>query len=154
MSNIIQRVLDWGRQSETQDIVDQTGHFSPCEVESLRRQLRKECQESNPGITGSWRKGYEMMIGKERIGVTNGYGPFKIYYRKTKVDFTPNPALFGPRVPAPKFNVNQPVPPEVIALVEQSQSRWQPLSEDAGLAGPAQAHIAPYFMPGHVIPFE
>lgn len=67
--------------------------------------------------------------------------------------YTPNPALFTPRVPAPKFDADAPVPAEVIALMKRHHSRWQPLQEEAGTATPAQSHIA-YFMPGYVIPPE
>lgn len=84
MSPIITTVLNWGRQAAPtpgQSLVDQAGDFGPEQTEALRRALRGEYQKRTPGVVGSWHKGYELMIGPERVGVTNGYGRFRVYYR-------------------------------------------------------------------------
>jgi hypothetical protein len=77
--SIITTVLDWGRVHGSK--VDQSGQFTHQQTEALRRTLRDLYLNGTPTITGDWRKGYELMIGSERVGVTNGYGPFRVYYR-------------------------------------------------------------------------
>lgn len=83
MSQIITEVLNWGRPKAKprQNVTDHNGDFSPKETNELRRVLRDMYTSHQPGVCGDWRRGYEITIGGERVGVTNGYGPFKIYYR-------------------------------------------------------------------------
>lgn len=82
-TGLIQTVLDWGRGQSTTSPVDTNRYFSSEQTETLRRALRCEYVQRNPAVAGSWRKGYELAIGSEHIGVTNGYSSgFRIYYRR------------------------------------------------------------------------
>lgn len=80
----VNHILAWGRAQATGHTVARLGEFSKSDTESLRRLLRKEYLDKNPAVSGCWREGYEMAIGDERIGVTNGHGSFKIYYRRVE----------------------------------------------------------------------
>ena len=79
-------LLAWGRAKPTAHTVARLGEFTKSDTESLRRLLRKECLSGNPAVTGEWRKGYELAVGQERVGVTNGRGSFKIYYRRSTLN--------------------------------------------------------------------
>ena len=83
-SGLIQSVLDWGRQQTSSHTIDQSGHFDRQQTETIRRALRHEFTHFNYDVVGSWRQGYEMTLDNERVGVTNGHGPFKVYYRRMK----------------------------------------------------------------------
>lgn len=87
MTDLIEAILTHGRA--VGDFTDKDNHFTPRQVEQLRRYLRQEYVNGNRCVTGSWRKGYEMILGDERIGVTNGHGSFKIYYHKVQPYFLP-----------------------------------------------------------------
>ena len=80
------KILAWGRTQPTGHTVAQPADFTPAETDALRRMLRSEYQGRNPAVSGCWRQGYEMSIGAERVGVTNGYGSFKIYYRQSTLN--------------------------------------------------------------------
>lgn len=82
----VKPILEWGRAKPTAHTVAALGEFSQSDTESLRRLLRKECLNGNPAVLGEWRKGYEMAIGNERVGVTNARGSFKIYYRRSTLN--------------------------------------------------------------------
>ena len=82
-SPITSLVLDWGRSKATlgKNLTDNSGQFTIEQTEQLRRELRVEYLNRNQAIVGDWRRGYELSIGNERVGVTNGYGRFRVYYR-------------------------------------------------------------------------
>ena len=79
----IQEVLEWGR-AQGCDQVDLSGVI---QAEPLRRELREmylNRLENKAQITGDFRRGYELILGNERVGVTGGYGRgFKVYYHRT-----------------------------------------------------------------------
>ena len=82
---IIDRVLAWGRGQNSNHVVDASGHFDRRQTEQLRRLLRSEFTKNNYNVYGSWRKGYELTVGNEYVGVTNGHGShFRVYYRRSK----------------------------------------------------------------------
>lgn len=77
----VQEVLEWGR-AQNCDVVDLSGVI---QAEPLRKTLRAmylNRLENGLQIVGDTRKGYELLIGNERIGVTGGYGRFRVYYHK------------------------------------------------------------------------
>lgn len=80
------KILTWGRAQATGHTVASASDFTAAETDALRRMLRSEYQGNNPAVVGKWRKGYEMAIGNERVGVTNGHGSFKIYYRRSTLN--------------------------------------------------------------------
>lgn len=83
VAQVLAQVLAWGRNSNQAHIVDRDGHFDRDQTEQLRRLLRGEFTRNNYNVCGSWRQGYEMTIGNERVGVTNGHGSqFRVYYRR------------------------------------------------------------------------
>lgn len=74
-------VLEWGR-SQGCDRVDLSGVIA---AEPLRKTLREmylNRLSNGLQIVGDFRRGYELSIGNERIGVTGGYGRFRVYYHK------------------------------------------------------------------------
>lgn len=79
MDNLVQQILDWGRKTGRTDARDSERQF---DAEALRKWLRQQYTEGVTGLFGSWRQGYELTLGTEAIGVTNGYGRFTVYYRK------------------------------------------------------------------------
>lgn len=87
MTDLIEAILKLGRARG--DFTDTAGSFDQRQVEQLRQYLRREYVSGNRAVSGSWRKGYEMSIGNERVGVTNGHGPFRIYYHKVQPFFLP-----------------------------------------------------------------
>lgn len=81
----VSQILEWGRQNiskRTGIATDFDGHFSPAFTEYVRRELRSQAIDDTTGkLTGSWRKGYALRTETgERIGVTGGYGKFRIFY--------------------------------------------------------------------------
>lgn len=78
-------IQQWGQshKSKRRTVIDFDGHF---DAEALRRELRQAYLDGQSNVTGSYRVGYEVEIGEggEAIGVTNGYGAFKVFYRKPK----------------------------------------------------------------------
>lgn len=85
LSELTDTILTWGRNSGQAQARDTGNVFTPEQVEQLRRLLRAEYVSRNPAVAGDWRKGYEIILGSEAIGVTNGYGRFRVYYRKRTV---------------------------------------------------------------------
>ena len=82
---LIAQVLAWGREQNSNHVVDNIGYFDRCQTEQLRRLLRSEFTKNNYNVYGSWRKGYELTVGNEYVGVTNGHGShFRVYYRRSK----------------------------------------------------------------------
>jgi hypothetical protein len=76
----IQIVVEWGRQHQT-NITDIANEFDQIFVDRLRRHLRSLFTDSHRGVYGSWRQGYSITLPSgESVGVTNGYGSFKVFY--------------------------------------------------------------------------
>lgn len=81
----VNTLLEWGRRQPTSHTVA-SEQFTPQATDQLRRYLRTEYQAGNKAVVGCWREGYELTAGHERIGVTNGHGSFKIYYRRSQLN--------------------------------------------------------------------
>ena len=80
---LVAKVLTWGRNQNQSHVVDNQTFFDRQQTEAMRRFLRSEFTSRNCNVAGSWRKGYELTIGAEHIGVTNGHASgFRIYYRR------------------------------------------------------------------------
>lgn len=82
MDEYTKPILEWGRQYESERrVTDTTDEFNWQFVNNFRRHLRSLMTERRRGVTGSWRTGYSVILETgEEIGVTNGHGPFRVFY--------------------------------------------------------------------------
>ena len=80
MQETIQQIIEWGRSSDKAKSLDVARQF---DAEALRKHFRSlYIDGQTQGLYGDFRRGYELTLGNEAIGVTNGSGRFIVYYRK------------------------------------------------------------------------
>lgn len=106
INETVNTVLEWGRRQPTSHTVASIEQFTPQETDTLRRYLRTEYQAGNKAVVGCWREGYELTAGNERVGVTNGHGSFKIYYRRSQLNGYGKATAPAPAIPNSWFTVN------------------------------------------------
>lgn len=80
MQATIDQILNWGRNNGKAKSLDTSREFDAEALRSYLRQLYTAGQTQ--GLYGNYRQGYELTIGNEAIGVTNGCGKFVVFYRK------------------------------------------------------------------------